>query len=86
MCPRQLIERPKQGFGIPLDAGCAAAARMVGDIVECGETQAGRIFNFEPIRKKWEEHLSGRPQLAVPSVVRADVPVLAGVNSAIGLK
>jgi asparagine synthase (glutamine-hydrolysing) len=59
--PRSLIDRPKQGFGIPLDAW------LRGPLCDWAETlldeQRLRHESFlDPalVRQKWAEHLSGR--------------------------
>jgi asparagine synthase (glutamine-hydrolysing) len=58
--PKEMIERPKMGFSIPIDSW------MRGPIKEWAESlldekrlQEEGFFNPEPIRKKWAEHLSG---------------------------
>jgi len=59
--PKELIEGPKTGFGIPLDAWLRKPLR---DWVEAliDETRLRRegYFQSAPIRRMWAEHLSGR--------------------------
>lgn len=59
--PRELIERPKQGFGIPLDVWLRGALRDWAEAL-LDETRLRRegFLHPEPIRQKWREHLSGR--------------------------
>lgn len=57
--PRELIERPKQGFGVPLDRWLRGPLRDWAEfLLDPGRLRA--YLNPAPIRKKWEEHLSGR--------------------------
>lgn len=66
--PRELIERPKQGFGIPLGAWLRGPLREWADCL-LNESRLLRegYFHHEPIRKMWREHLNGsanwQPQL-----------------------
>jgi asparagine synthase (glutamine-hydrolysing) len=59
--PKELIERPKAGFAIPIGQWLKGPLR---DWVESllGETRLRQegYFHPEPIRKAWEEHLTGR--------------------------
>jgi asparagine synthetase B (glutamine-hydrolysing) len=59
--PRELIERPKQGFGIPLDRWLRGPLReWVEFLLDAERLRREAYLNPVPIRKKWEEHLSGR--------------------------
>jgi asparagine synthase (glutamine-hydrolysing) len=59
--PKELIERPKQGFAIPLGEWLRGPlhdwAEHLLDPVRLSEQG---YFRPEPIRQKWQEHLSGK--------------------------
>jgi asparagine synthase (glutamine-hydrolysing) len=59
--PAHLIERPKMGFGVPIDAWLRGPLREWGEeLLDKTRIQREGFFNHEPIRQKWQEHLSGR--------------------------
>lgn len=59
--PKELVERPKMGFAIPLDAWLRGPLREWAELLldERRLINEG-FFDPAPIREKWEEHLSGR--------------------------
>jgi asparagine synthase (glutamine-hydrolysing) len=58
--PRELIERPKMGFGIPIDSWLRGPLReWAEELLDEARLRREGFLHPEPIRKKWNEHLSG---------------------------
>jgi asparagine synthase (glutamine-hydrolysing) len=59
--PRELVERPKMGFGIPLDSWLRGPLRpWCEDLLSRERLLREGFLRPEAIRALWEEHLSGR--------------------------
>lgn len=59
--PAEMMDRPKQGFTVPLDTWLSGPLRDWAEaLLEEGKLRADGYFEPAPIRKKWAEHLSGR--------------------------
>lgn len=59
--PRELIERPKQGFSIPLDSWLRGPLRDWAEaLLDESRVQHEGFLDSSLIRKKWDEHLSGQ--------------------------
>jgi asparagine synthase (glutamine-hydrolysing) len=59
--PKTIIERPKMGFGVPLEAWLRGPLReWAQELLDESRLRSEACFHVEPILKKWKEHLSGR--------------------------
>jgi asparagine synthase (glutamine-hydrolysing) len=66
--PQQLVDRPKRGFAVPIHEWLRGPMRpWAEELLRESRLRAEGYFSERPVRKKWQEHLSGRhnwqPQL-----------------------
>ena len=58
--PKTLIERPKMGFGIPIDQWLRGPLKgWAEDLLNAGRLEREGYFHPAPVQEKWREHLSG---------------------------
>lgn len=59
--PRELFERPKQGFSVPLDAWLRGPLRDWAEaLLDPGRLEGDGHLQAAPIRHTWERHLAGQ--------------------------
>ena len=61
LVPRNLVERPKSGFGIPVGEWVKGPLRSwAEDLLDPGAMRTQGWFNAEVVQRRWADHLSGR--------------------------
>ena len=58
--PKHLFDRPKMGFGVPIDSWLRGPLKnWAGDLLNQSTLEQQGFFNTTPILEKWNQHLSG---------------------------
>ena len=61
LVPRELIDRPKAGFGVPVGEWIKGPLRpWAEDLLDPGLIRAQGWFDADTIRLRWQQHLSGQ--------------------------
>jgi asparagine synthase (glutamine-hydrolysing) len=65
--PRELVERPKTGFAVPVDRWLRGPLRpWAEELLSVESLTAGGLLNPAPIRARWSEHLEGHRNWVAP--------------------
>lgn len=59
--PKALYERPKMGFGVPIDAWMRGPLNAwAQDLLSKSSLNAHSLFDHREVAKKWQQHITGR--------------------------
>ena len=59
--PRQMVDRPKKGFGVPLGSWLRGPLKDWAEaLLDPARLRSESLFHADPVLSKWREHQSGR--------------------------
>ncbi len=59
--PRELVDRPKMGFGVPIDSWLRGPLKPWAEsLIDEAKIKSEGYLNYDAIKKKFDEHLSGK--------------------------
>lgn len=59
--PKELVERPKMGFGVPIDSWLRGPLReWAADLLSEASINKFGILNPQPLKVKWQQHVEGK--------------------------
>jgi len=65
--PQKMVERPKMGFGVPIDSWLRGPLRdWAESLLDENRLRSEGYLNPEPIRKRWKEHLQKQKDWQYP--------------------
>lgn len=65
--PEALVDRPKMGFGVPIGDWLRDELRdWAEDLLDGKRLEDDGIFNAAPVRRMWDDHVSGRQNWQYP--------------------
>ena len=57
--PKRIVDRPKRGFGIPINEWLRGPLRpLASQLLDRSSIQAGGLFDASLVARRWSEHLS----------------------------